>query len=198
MSDFWNERYSNTEYVYGENPNVFFAEQLAGLTAGSIVLPCEGEGRNAVFAATLGWQVNAFDSSETGKVKALQLAQKKSVVITYKVEDAVTATYPENSLDVVAFIFAHFPSDIRKQVHQKAIGWLKPGGVIILEAFNPKQLNNQAGGPKDLSMLYTEEILKDDFGLLKLEILQSLQTELNEGKFHQGVADLIRFVGVKI
>jgi len=197
MSDFWNERFSIKEYVYGESPNVFFAEQLGRLKSGSIVLPCEGEGRNAVYAAALGWQVNAFDSSEAGKVKALQLAEKKSVVIDYIVENAVAATYPENSVDVVAFIYAHFPPAIRKQIHQKAIGWLKPGGVIILEAFNPKQLNNQSGGPEDLPRLYSEEILKEDFESLKAEMMKSLQTELKEGKFHQGVADIIRFVGVK-
>jgi len=198
MLNLWNERYSKTAYVYGENPNAFFAEQLGRLKPGAIVLPCEGEGRNAVYAAALGWQVNAFDSSEAGKVKALQLAEKKSVTIDYLVEDAVTTTYPENSVDVVAFIYAHFPPAIRKQIHQKAMDWLKPGGAIILEAFNPMQLNNQSGGPKDLSMLYTEEILKEDFESLKVEIMKTLQTKLNEGEFHQGVADIIRFVGVKI
>jgi hypothetical protein len=198
MMDFWNERYSKTAYFYGETPNVFFAEQLSKLTPGNLVLPCEGEGRNAVFAAGLGWQVNAFDSSEAGKAKALQLAEKKSVVIDYLVEDAVSATYPENSVDVVAFIYAHFPAAIRKSIHQKAIGWLKPGGIIIMEAFNPKQLNNESGGPKDLSMLYTKEMLQDDFASMKVNMLETLQTELNEGKYHEGVADVIRFVGVKI
>ena len=197
MSNFWNERFGSTDYVYGENPNVFFAEQMGRLKPGIIVLPCEGEGRNAAFAAELGWQVNAFDSSEAGKLKALQLAQKKLVVIDYKIEDAVTTTYPENSVDAVAFIYAHFPQSIRRQIHQKAIGWLKPGGVIILEAFNPKQLSNQSGGPKELSMLYTETILNEDFKSMKIEIMQSIQTELMEGKFHEGIADVIRFVGVK-
>lgn len=198
MSNFWNERYSEEEYVYGEEPNVFFAEQLEKLPAGKIILPCEGEGRNAVYAASQGWEINAFDASEAGRVKALQLADKKSVIIDYAVEDALSVNYPENSADAVAFIYAHFPPSIRKQIHQKAITWLKPGGSIILEAFNPQQLNNHSGGPKELSMLYTEEIIKEDFEGLKIELIQTTQTTLNEGKYHEGNADIIRFVGVKL
>lgn len=198
MSNFWNERYSEEEYVYGEEPNVFFAEQLEKLPAGKIILPCEGEGRNAVYAASQGWEINAFDASEAGRVKALQLADKKSVIIDYAVEDALSVNYPENSADAVAFIYAHFPPSIRKQIHQKAITWLKPGGRIILEAFNPQQLNNHSGGPKELSMLYTEEIIKEDFEGLKIELIQTTQTTLNEGKYHEGNADIIRFVGVKL
>jgi len=197
MKNFWNERYSEKVYAYGEEPNMFFAEQIIKLFAGKMFLPAEGEGRNAVYAASLGWEVSAFDTSDAGKSKALLLADKKGVTIDYKVDDAVSIFYPDNSADVVAFIFAHFPPSVRKQIHQKAIQWLKPGGKIILEAFNPNQLNNQSGGPKELSMLYTEEIIRNDFEGLDIEILKSVRTRLNEGKYHEGIADVIQFVGTK-
>ena len=197
MSNFWNERYSETAYIYGEAPNVFFAEQLSLLEPGTIILPCEGEGRNGVYAASLGWKVNAFDSSVAGKIKALQLADKKGVSIDYTVENAVAINYPPGGADVVAFIYAHFSPSIRKQIHQKAIGWLKPGGKIIIEAFNPDQLQNNSGGPKELSMLYTQEMIKDDFQGLNIELLQSFQTTLTEGKYHVGISDIVRFVGEK-
>jgi SAM-dependent methyltransferase len=198
MSNTWNERYSQTEYVYGEAPNVFFATQLDSLQPGTIILPCEGEGRNAVYAASQGWNVKAFDSSNAGKIKALQLAEKKKVVLDYVLEDATLVNYPENSADAVVFIYAHFPVSIRKQIHQKAIQWLKPGGRIIMEAFNPNQLQNTSGGPKDVSMLYTEEIIKADFEGVKIQLLQTTQTILAEGKYHEGKADVLRFVGTKI
>jgi cyclopropane fatty-acyl-phospholipid synthase-like methyltransferase len=198
MNNFWNERYSEKEYVYGEEPNVFFAEQLEQLQPGNIILPCEGEGRNAVYAATRGWKVNAFDASEAGKSKALKLANKKGVTIDYTIEDAGTVTYPENSADVVAFIFAHFPPATRKQIHQKAISWLKPSGRIIIEAFNTQQLQNNSGGPKELSLLYTENMVKEDFEGLKIAFIQTLQTTLKEGKYHEGKADVIQFAGIKI
>lgn len=198
MKNIWNERYSENEYVYGEEPNLFFAEQLNKQKPGKIILPCEGEGRNAVHAASQGWTVNAFDSSEAGKIKALQLADKNGVHIIYDVDDAVTISYPENSVDAAAFIYAHFPPGIRKQIHQKAIKWLKPGGKIIIEAFNPDQLQNNSGGPKELPMLYTEGIIKGDFKGLKTELIQTLPVILKEGKYHKGKADIIRFVGIKI
>ena len=97
----------------------------------------------------------------------------------------------------MAFIYAHFPPAIRKQIHQKAIHWLKPGGKIIIEAFHPNQLQNNSGGPKELSMLYTEEMIKEDFEGLEIEILQTSQTTLNEGKYHEGRADIVRFIAVK-
>jgi ubiquinone/menaquinone biosynthesis C-methylase UbiE len=198
MKNFWNERYSEKEYIYGEEPNIFFAEQLKNIKPGKIILPCEGEGRNAVYAASCGWEVNAFDSSEAGKTKALQLAAVKGVSINYTVDDATTITYAANSVDVVAFIYAHFPSNIRKQIHQKAITWLKPGGKIILEAFNPQQLQNNSGGPKELSMLYTEDMMKEDFASLNIEFIKNLTTELSEGKYHEGKASIIRVVGIKL
>jgi SAM-dependent methyltransferase len=197
MKNFWNERYSEKEFVYGEDPNEFFAEQISKLQAGKMILPAEGEGRNAVFAASLGWKVSAFDTSDAGKTKAILLADKKGVTIDYIVDDAVSIFHSYNSTDVVAFIFAHFPPSVRKLIHQKASQWLKPGGKIILEAFNPNQLNNHSGGPKELSMLYTEEMIRNDFEGLDIEILQSVRTRLNEGKYHEGIADVIQFVGTK-
>jgi cyclopropane fatty-acyl-phospholipid synthase-like methyltransferase len=198
MSNFWNERYSDSEYVYGEEPNVFYAEQLSQIKPGFIIMPCEGEGRNAIYAALNGWKVNAFDLSEAGKIKANKLAHKKGVEIEYTIDDAVEITFPENTSDVVAFIYAHFPPAIRKTIHRNAINWLKPGGKIILEAFNLNQLQNSSGGPKEVGMLYTEDIVRDDFEGMKIEIIQTAQIFLQEGKFHEGKADVIRFIGVKV
>lgn len=197
-NEFWNQRYKNAEYVYGEEPNLFFADQINQLTPGSIILPCEGEGRNAVYAASTGWKVTAFDGSSVGQTKAIQLAQKKAVSIEYTVADASVIQFEANSVDVVAFIYAHFPTQLRIQIHKNAISWLKPGGKIILEAFNPLQINNQSGGPKEISMLYTVEMLQTDFSSLRIDLLHNVQISLNEGSFHDGVADVIQFVGTKL
>ena len=198
MSDYWNKRYADSEYAYGEEPNAFFAEQLNSLKAGIIILPCDGEGRNGVFAAKSGWKVYASDSSEEGQKKAMKLAEKSGVEINYIIEDAVSVSYANNSADVVALIYAHLPPDVRKQLHQKSVAWLKPGGRLILEAFNPAQLHNSSGGPKDIGMLYTEKMLREDFKGLRIEFAELLQTNLNEGKYHEGKADIVRFAGVKI
>jgi hypothetical protein len=198
MINFWDERYQQTAYIYGEQANEFFATQLSKLPAGQLILPCDGEGRNAVFAAKNGWQVAAFDNSEIGKEKALALANKNQVTINYDVNSAQTIDYPENSVDLVAFIYAHLPAEIRKEVHQKSVKWLKKGGKIILEAFHPEQLKNTSGGPKDLDMLYTEEMILSDFEFLEVELIENESIVLNEGAYHQGNANVTRFVGVKV
>jgi SAM-dependent methyltransferase len=197
-NSFWNERYSQRDFVYGESPNVFFAEVLSSLKPGNIILPCDGEGRNAVFASTKGWNVHAFDLSEAGKLKADHLALKYGTVIQFQITDALLATYPGNSADVVALIYTHLPPMVRKTLHQNIIKWLKPGGKVILETFCPEQLKNSSGGPKDINMLYTKEVLSSDFKDLSIELLDYAQIELSEGKFHEGPADVIRMIATKI
>lgn len=200
--EFWDERYSNPEYVYGVEPNVYFREQLQKLSPGTILLPAEGEGRNAVFAARNGWNVFAFDQSEQGKIKALRLAQKHSVIIDYRVGELTTHSYLPGTFDVIALIFAHFHSDFRTEYHQRLAEYLKKGGVVILEAFSKKhqvfqRTNPRAGGPKDISLLYSPGDIQHDFKEFDVIELLEEETDLEEGKFHSGTGAVIRFVGVK-
>jgi 2-polyprenyl-3-methyl-5-hydroxy-6-metoxy-1,4-benzoquinol methylase len=198
MKEFWDERYAAKEYIYGTKPNAFLVAQIEEINpVGKILFPCEGEGRNAVFAALNGWSVEAFDYSESGRDKALQLANEHQVEIDYQLADATLFDFGIEKYDVVAFIFAHFPKDLRIALHHKAIQSLKKGGYIILEAFNPMQINNNSGGPKDVSMLYTEEILLEDFKKLKMLTLTTEQLILDEGAYHQGIADVVRMVARK-
>lgn len=197
MKDFWEERYSSPLFVYGESPNEFLAETLNKLTPGKIILPCDGEGRNAVFAAKAGWDTYAFDISDAGKTKALQLANKIGVEVDFQVADALLITYPENTADAVALIYAHLPILIRQALHKKVFSWLKPGGKLILEAFNPLQLNNESGGPKSIDMLYTKDMLNADFSSLQINYIEDVEINLSEGDFHKGKANVIRLVATK-
>ena len=197
MNQTWNQRYAEKDFAYGLLPNEFLKEQLEKLPKGNILLPCEGEGRNAVFAAQNGWNVTAFDFSETGFEKAKLLANQNQVNINYSIADALEITFEPESFDAIALIYAHFPEQVRNQFHTNLMTWLKPGGSIILEVFNPLQLNNTSGGPKDITMLYTKDIIEYDFKNLTTKILSLNSIILNEGKYHQGKADVIRYVGQK-
>lgn len=197
MNQTWNQRYAEKEFAYGVLPNEFLSEQLAKIAPGSILFPCEGEGRNAVYAAKLGWNATAFDFSETGCEKANLLAKQNNVTINYKVGDALEMAFEPESFDVIALVYAHFPESIRKQIHRKILSWLKPNGIIILEAFNPSQLGNPSGGPKDITMLYSKEMMENDFDILNIQHLSEEIIILNEGKYHQGKANVIRFKGKK-
>jgi SAM-dependent methyltransferase len=197
MKEFWNERYASDGYAYGKEPNVFLQEHLKGVTPGTILLPCEGEGRNAVFAARLGWQVVAFDQSESGKDKCLQLAKEYNVKVDYRLADAGYFSYQENHYDCIALIYAHFPPVVREYVHKQCIKALRPGGLLFLEAFHPNQFHYKSGGPKEPDLLYTREQLLEDFQQLKQLLCEEKEIELAEGPFHQGKAFVVRLVAQK-
>lgn len=199
MKEFWNSRFDDKNYAYGEEPNSYLQQQLIQLQPGKILLPMEGEGRNAVFCAQQGWKVDAFDFSETGQKKALQLAEKQQVKINYSIDDLQEYNFPENSYNAVALIFAHPPEQYRIQFHQQIAKSLKPGGHLILEAFHVQQLkqNRTSGGPRKEAMLYTEKMLQDDFNLLNIIELQYTTEELTEGNYHQGKAEVIRLFAKK-
>jgi ubiquinone/menaquinone biosynthesis C-methylase UbiE len=203
MKEFWNERYRAEEYAYGEEPNAYFKTQLMKLKPGKILLPAEGEGRNACFAAKQGWDVYAFDLSEQGKNKALKLAQKNNVSINYEVCTLEEISFGKNSFDAIALIYAHFPAADRFAYHRKLTEYLKKDGTIIVEAFNKKHgafqmINPTAGGPRNAEMLYSDEELESDFAEFNIIELIEQETELSEGIGHLGKAAIIRFIGRKI
>jgi 2-polyprenyl-3-methyl-5-hydroxy-6-metoxy-1,4-benzoquinol methylase len=197
MQNHWDERYSSQEYIYGTEPNSFLKEQLDKLKPGRILFPAEGEGRNSVYAASLGWQSDAFDQSIEGQKKALKLARLKGVSIDYAIH-ALEDWNPEpGQFDCIALIFVHLPDGLRQKVHNAAIKALKPGGTLILEAFTVNQLPRTSGGPKTSELLYTAEQLESDFGTLMQSEISETQVLLDEGPLHQGLADVIQLKGLK-
>lgn len=198
----WDDRYSNEEFAYGEDPNNFFKEQIEKLNAGTILFPAEGEGRNAVYAAKLGLQVAAFDISEEGKNKALKLATANNVSIDYRVGELETLNYQAEQFDTIALIYAHFPAEIKSSIHKTLDKYLRQNGIIIFEAFSKKHLeylaiNDKVGGPKDIESLFSIEEIKADFPNYEIIQLEETEIELNEGLFHNGKGSVIRFVGKK-
>ena len=204
MKDFWNNRYKENTFAYGKNPNVFFKESLEKLNvSGKILLPAEGEGRNAVYAATKGLDVLAFDISEEGKNKALKLADLENVEFTYLVGELNQLNIKKNSFDALKLIYAHFPENQKKELHQELSELIKPNGYIILEGFSANNLayrekNPKVGGPANVSMLYAVEEIKNTFKNFEIIELQETEVELNEGQYHNGLACVIRFIGKKI
>jgi 2-polyprenyl-3-methyl-5-hydroxy-6-metoxy-1,4-benzoquinol methylase len=197
MKQFWNKRYAEHEFAYGKEPNQFLNEHLHLLPKGKILFVAEGEGRNAVFAAKNGFQVYAFDYSDSGRKKAKDLASENNVVIDYEVSDVLQLSYEKNSFDAIVFIYTHFPSDIRKKDHEKLLTLLKINGKILFEAFSKEQINYTSGGPKDSAMLFSEDEVKNEFTRVNFDFLKKEIIKLNEGPYHQGEASVIRFIGNK-
>jgi len=196
MKATWNERYQNSTYQYGINPNDFLSEQLQGLQPGRILVPAAGEGRDMVYAAKLGWEAYGFDLSEQGEAKAIKLARDQQVNIHFKCIDAFKINYPLESFDVIALSFFHLPPDMRKAFHQRCVTWLKPGGRIILEGFNKSQLGKTSGGPKQVDWLFNSQELAEDFKGLTVQINEEKDRLLDEGPLHQGIASVIQFTAI--
>ncbi|MFK8289503.1 class I SAM-dependent methyltransferase [Capnocytophaga canimorsus] len=198
----WNNHYKTDDFVYGKSPNRFFKEEIDRLRPLSILLPAEGEGRNAVYAAKNQWQVTAFDISEEGKKKALQLAKENDVFVNYKVGELPNLDFDKASFDVIALIYAHFPPQIRSAYHQKLITLLKKGGIVIFEGFGKKHLdyrkkNPKIGGPADAESLFSLEEIQSDFADFEFETLVEQEVALSEGLLHNGIGSVIRFVARK-
>lgn len=196
-SGFWDERYSNYVTVYGHEPNEFFKENIIKFATGKLLLPGEGEGRNAVFAAKLGWSVDAFDYSEAARTKAMAWAAENKVSLYYTTADLHDIILPPENYDVIGLIYIHLAPEARRSFHHRMIKALKSGGHLILEAFSKNQLHNISGGPKDEALLYDPKDLADDFKGINVTFLKEQRIRLNEGPFHQGKADVVRMIATK-
>lgn len=198
----WDDRYSQEAFAYGEEPNNFLKAQLEKLEPGAVLFPAEGEGRNAIFAARLGWNVSAFDISVEGQKKAARLAQANNVSIDYRVGELQELDYKTGWFDVIALIYAHFPANIKSSYHKKLSNYLRKGGTIIFEAFSKRHLDylakdEKVGGPKDIESLFSIDEIRADFPDYEVIELSEQEIDLCEGEFHKGKGSVIRFVGRK-
>lgn len=197
MKEMWNTRFANNEFIYGKEPNLFFRNEIEKLSPGKLLLPGEGEGRNGVFAAKLGWAVDAIDWSDSAKNKAEFLAEENKVKINYIINDLSVHNPKANYYDAVGLIFLHMHPELREDIHRKVVNSLKCGGVVVLESYEKEQINNSSGGPKDLDLLYSLEEIFTDFSDLNIISFSKETIELNESPHHQGRAEVIRYVGLK-
>lgn len=201
-SNFWDSRYASDNYVYGENANNYLIEKIKNIDIGKILFPADGEGRNSVYAAKLGWETYSFDMSNEGKTKAEKLADKNNVKIDYKVDYAQNINYPSDYFDVISMIYSHFPAEIKFECNSRLMKSLKTGGYIIMEVFSKKQIEYQkthkSGGPGDINMLYSIEEIKENFKDFEIIELKEEEVFLQEGSYHDGLGIVIRFFGKKL
>ncbi len=198
MNEFWDNRYSAEEFIYGTEPNEFFRSEIDKLPTGRLLALAEGEGRNGIYAASKGWEVDAVDFSKAAMEKALRLASEKKVKINYTVSDLADFLPQLNRYDAVSIIFMHLNPSLSKLVHKRASDSLKKGGKIILEVYHKEQLGKNSGGPQNSDMMYSTDEISENFKGLKTEMLKKEIVHLNESIYHTGEAVVIRFVGKKI
>lgn len=193
--DFWNARFAETTPAYGEAPNAFVVQEAGRLPEGGrVLLPGDGQGRNSVWLARQGFDVSCVDWSEEGLKRARALAEREGVQVETVCADLSTWIWPEGIFDGVVAIHLHLPPSTRPAVHRAMLRALKPGGALLLEAFDLEQINYSSGGPNRLDMLYSAEMLAEDFAEGEILMLERAQVVLDEGSYHQGAAEVVRAV----
>ena len=192
--DFWNEKYANTDYAYGTEPNEFLVSAVAKLKRGETLSLAEGEGRNAVWLAQQGFTVSSIEQSEKGVAKTLRLALQRGVIVMAERGELETFNIQPNSWDLMVSIYAHTPQELRRKLHRQVVAGLKPGGVFILEAYTPAQIPNNTGGPKDASLMQTAELLRSELHGLVFDHLEEIERDVVEGSLHTGTAHVVQLV----
>lgn len=192
----WNRRYANDEFLFGTEPNAWLCEHVGSLpTAGRVLCVADGEGRNSVWLAQQGFQVDAFDVASRAVEKARGFAQRQGVSVNLSVAGVDGFPWPEAAYDGVVAIFVQFAdSETRARLFERIVRSLKPGGVLVLQGYTPKQLDYRTGGPPILSHLYTRALLESAFRDLSIIELREYEAEVSEGQGHKGLSALIGLV----
>lgn len=196
-SEFWDNKYNQEAYAYGLLPNNYLASHRDLLEdCKTALVPGDGEGRNSVWLAELGLTVQSVDMSPVAVEKSRRLAQARGVLVDSVCADLSEWNLPVAGYDVVAAIYLHLGPDLRPRIHAAMQAALNPGGLLIIEAFTPAQLEYQkrysSGGPKQADMLYTTDLLRADFADMQCLELTECEVELNEGAFHHGLGHVVR------
>ena len=199
-AEFWNQRFNTPDYIFGRTANDYLREKATlYLAEGSTVLcVADGEGRNSVWLAKQGMQVDAFDLSTLAITKAKQLALDSEVQVNYLLASSDSWDWRPNQYDAVVAIFIQFADPtMRARLFAKMMSTLKPRGVLILQGYTPKQLEYKTGGPSILEHLYTDGIIRDLVGGMDIIDLSVYEKVLSEGSKHTGMSALLGLVARK-
>lgn len=197
--EFWNKRFAAEEYIFGRDANVFLQSQRDRFKPGMRVLDvATGEGRNAVWLAQAGCDVLGIDVSPLGLAKARRLAAERGVDVAFEEADVRRWSWPSQRFDAVVSIFIQFagPNE-RAMVFDGMRATLRPGGIVVLQGYTPRQIEFKTGGPPQVEHMYTRALLEDAFAGFEIVHLREHESELSEGSKHVGRSALIDLVARK-
>ncbi len=190
----WDDRYAKDGWAFGTEPNDFLRQEAHRIPPGRVLCLGEGEGRNAVFLAEQGFEVVGVDQSQVGMDKAQALAQERGVFVETVVSSVEDFDLTEGEWQGIISVFFHLPVELRKKVHQAVAKGLSPGGILILEAFTPKQLEYDTGGPPHVERLMSLQDLEEEFAGLEFLLGQETEREIYEGRMHTGRSSVVQVI----
>ena len=194
----WDERYALEGFAFGTEPNDFLRQEAHRIPPGRVLCLGEGEGRNSVFLAEQGYEVVGVDRSQVGMDKAQDLAQERGVFIETVVTSIEDFDLNEGEWQGIISIFFHLPPELRKKVNESVVKGLAPGGVLIMEAYTPRQLDFGTGGPPDLERLISLDTVQKEFDGLEFLVSHEVERDVQEGRLHRGRGSVVQVVGVRI
>jgi SAM-dependent methyltransferase len=197
MNNLWDDRYSQKEYVYGKEPNDFLVEATPFIPKGRVLCLAEGQGRNAVYLASQGYAVTGVDASAVGLAKAQQLAVDRGVKIETIVADLSDFKIQPDAWDAIVSIFCHLPPHLRADIHRQSVAGLRSGGVLILEAYTPRQLEFKTGGPPNADLMMSAAILTQELQGLEFKQLREIDRDIYEGEYHHGIGAVVQAIAIK-
>ena len=199
MTSVWDDRYASDDYLFGTEPNAFLVSQRGLLEPGmSCLAVADGEGRNGVWLAQQGLRVLSVEASAAALDKARRLARERGVAIDFEQADLAHWQWGGNRFDAVAAIFIQFaPPALREQMFAGIKRCLKPGGLLLLQGYTPRQLEFKTGGPPVAENMYTLELLRNAFGDMEIMHLREHDDDIGEGTGHSGISALIDLVARK-
>jgi SAM-dependent methyltransferase len=183
--EFWNHRYTLPGWAYGQEPNDFLRD-VASTLEGPVLCLGEGEGRNAVFLAQRGLEVTAVDLSPKALEKAQLLARERGVHLATQEVDLADFDLGDARWGAIVAIWCHVPPWLRTRLHRDVVRALRPGGRFVLEAYTPRQLQFDTGGPKSLDLLFPPDEVKRELEGLTFERFDALERDVHEGDWHRG------------
>jgi 2-polyprenyl-3-methyl-5-hydroxy-6-metoxy-1,4-benzoquinol methylase len=199
-AQFWDKRFSQPDYVFGRESNHYLRDQASIhlKPRAKVLCVADGEGRNSVWLAKQGMDVEAFDLSTVAVHKAKHLAELEKVKVSLNVASSNSWNWRSDYYDAVVAIFIQFATpNMRIDLFQQMRSSLKPGGILILQGYTPKQLEYKTGGPPDINHLYTTELIQDLLKGMKVIDWREYEAEIHEGDGHHGMSALMGVVAQK-
>lgn len=189
----WNERYAGQDYLFGTRPAEFVVRHAGLLRPGMSVLSvADGEGRNSVWLAEQGLRVTAMDGAPNAVDKARRLAAERGVQVDFNVADITTWDWEARAYDAVLGVFIQFaPPPLRDAIFAGIRRAVKPGGLVMLHGYAPRQVGYGTGGPACADNMYTDAILRQAFDGFEVLTLTDYDAEISEGTGHSGLSALV-------